>query len=83
MTVASLPGGSPTRATETSERRGDAGKNSRKIVKSRLHYTKKINDAKDVEAFASFFYTFFIAGRAAVSFFDGCAVATVGVFDAL
>ena len=53
------------------------------MIKSRSYYIKKINDAKGAEAFASFFYTFFIAERAAVSIFDDFAVATVGVFSDL
>lgn len=52
-------------------------------MKSRFYYTKKINDAKGAEAFASFFLRFFVDGRAAVSVFDGFAVAAADVFDAL
>ena len=48
------------------------------MIKSRSYYIKKINDAKGAEAFASSFFRFFIADRAAVSPFDNFAVATVG-----
>lgn len=68
---------------ETVERRGKRGGKLAKIIKSRLYYTKKTNDAKGAEAFASFFLRFFVVGRAAVSVFDGFAFAAANVFNAL
>lgn len=53
------------------------------MSKIALNYTKKINDAKGAEAFASLFLRFFIAERAVVSVFDGLAFASVGVSDVL